>query len=154
MVTPYGRTFTLKTALEHVECWNCSDGSTGTIPGGTLILVEYANDSTRTTVMVKDGEGPKGRMGLTLENKPDGSPPQQKAGYRFIVENQALGAAIGVPMPKKTADLVGDIIAYETGEADDEQTDRLFDTLRETGIGAKLQGHYSSRMYPWEISTN
>lgn len=43
-------------------------------------------------------------------------------------------------------DLVGEIIAYESGESDAARTEALFEHLRTTGIGRQLQGHYSSRM--------
>ena len=131
---PYGQTFALKAALVNVECWNKTGKERFTLPAGTLLKLEHVNDSTSTTCMAQDPEEP----GKALELYP--------GAYRWIVENQALGAAIGVPMPKRTADLVGDIIAYESGQAGARQAKRLFRTLKETGIGAKLQGHYSSRM--------
>ncbi len=138
---PYGQTFALKTALENVECWNMTGNERFTLPAGTLLKLEHCYDSFHTTCMAQNP---------AAQTKVFPAIPEAlelfPGAYRFIVENQALGAAIGVPMPKKTADLVGDIIAYESGEADEKQTKRLFKTLKKTGIGSKLQGHYSSRM--------
>lgn len=150
---PYGETFTLKTPLENLECWNHGD-CMATLPVGETVKLDSVSDATHTTLSL-----PKRPDGIPVTFK-DGRPytgvehqhPREDRkytgsnGYRFIVENQALGAAIGVPMPKKTMDLVGDIMAYESGEADEKTVKRLFRTLRKTGIGSRLQGHYSSRM--------
>jgi hypothetical protein len=150
---PYGQTFALKTALENVKCWNFTTDQTFTVPAGLLVRLENVDDATHTTVCVVDSEGKAPGIELTYIPRyfahiasTHELQPITALGYRFIVENQALGSAIGIPMPKKTADLVGDIIAYESGMADEKQTKRLFKTLKTTGIGSKLQGHYSSRM--------
>lgn len=129
---PYGKTFALKRALENVECWNKSSDERYTLPVGTLLKVEHVNDATHTTCMAQDKHGK--------------APELFPGCYRWIVENQALGDAIGITMPNKTGDLVGDIIAYAIGDATPKQAKRLFTTLRKTGIGRKLQGHYSRRM--------
>lgn len=139
---PYGQTFPLLSDLTNVECWNFTDNSRYTLPKGTMLKVEHVNDATHTTCMVIVPKPPLREDGC---QPADVSPIAHNA-WRFIVENQALAAAIGVPMPKKTADLVGDIIAYESGTASPKRTKKLFSTLRKTGIGRKLQGHYSSRM--------
>ena len=142
MKPPYGQNFVLTTPLEDVECWNRTDGKLWTIPAGTTVLVCHVNDATHTTVQVVAGPAlvmRHGALGLPLSSLED-------VGYRFIVENQTLGDAIGVEMPKRTADLIGDLIAYESGEATPTQTRRLFRKLKSTGIGSRLQGHYSSRM--------
>lgn len=150
---PYGQAFVLKTALENVECWNHGD-CMATLPAGEVVELVCVNDATHTTIRLPNQED-----GIPVAFK-DGRPytgikhqhPRENReyvggnGYRFIAENQALGAAIGVPMPKKTADLVGDIIAHESGQADEKTTKRLFKTLKKSGIGSKLQGRYSSRM--------
>ena len=41
-----------------------------------------------------------------------------------------------------TNDLVGQIIAYEGGEMDDEEIVEFFQYLIDTGLAAQLQGHY------------
>jgi len=41
-----------------------------------------------------------------------------------------------------TFDLVGTIIAYESGELDDEATVELFQHLIDTGLAWSLQGYY------------
>ena len=71
--------------------------------------------------------------------------PSVQRGYRFIINNEELGKALGVPIPKKTEDLVGDILAYETGAASPSQTKKLFKSLKKSGTDQKLQRHYSSR---------
>lgn len=132
MKIPYGKTFVLKTELTGIECWNRTDGERFTLPAGTLLKLEHVNDATHTTCMAQTEGGESREMFPGC--------------YRWIVENQALGVAIGVRMPKRTGDLVGDIMAYESGEATPKQEKRLFSTLHRTGIGRRLQGHYSSRM--------
>jgi hypothetical protein len=62
------------------------------------------------------------------------------------VNNEILSEAIGIELPRKTADIVGDLIAYEENHASPSQVKRLFKTLKKTGLGLKLQGHYSSKM--------
>lgn len=126
---PYRQVFTLQTPLENVECWNKTGPERYTLPIGTLLLIEHAYDSTRTTCMAQERDLP----GIAKELFP--------GAYRFIIENQALGAAIGHKMPKRTADLIGDIIAYENGEASPAAIKRLF----KNPVCRKLQGHYSSR---------
>jgi hypothetical protein len=41
---------------------------------------------------------------------------------------------------------INNIINYEAGNLNKTKTKQLFNKLRKTGIGYKLQGHYSSRM--------
>ena len=139
-VAPYGRKFFTSMPLIGVECWNFTGGEKHTLPTGTILEVERVYDATHTTCMLCDESGDHPGIMLSLK---DGT---QQRGYRFIVENQQLGKSIGHPMPKKTQDMIGDLLAYESGNADGKQTKRLFRTLRKTGIGSKLQGHYSSRM--------
>ena len=142
---PYHKTFKLLKPLEKVRCWNFVSNDTFTVQAGLLITLNHPNDATSTTVCVvdKDGKAP----GILLNYVPHGrTEPVQQLGYRFTVNNLVLGDAIGIPMPERTYDLVGDILAYETGKATDRQTKRLFTHLRKTGLGKQLQGHYSSRM--------
>lgn len=126
IVAPYGQTFALKSPLANVECWNRNDHERFTLPAGTLLKLEHANDAKHTTCMASREMFP--------------------GCYRWIVGNVELEAAIGIEIPHVTGDLIGELIAYESGEATPKQTRQLFTTLRKTGIGSKLQGHYSSRM--------
>jgi hypothetical protein len=150
---PYGKTFQLKAALVDVECWNFSTPQRFTVPAGLLVRLDTIADTTHTTVCVVDEAGEASGIELGYvptfhHHIPSTHDRTQRTaiGYRFIVENQILGEAIGIEMPKTTSDLVGDLIAYETGTTDDKTTKRLFKTLKKTGIGSRLQGHYSSRM--------
>lgn len=45
-------------------------------------------------------------------------------------------------MKQATHNLMGDIIAYENGELDEEQTAELFQRLVDTGLAWSLQGSY------------
>jgi hypothetical protein len=134
---PYGQIFNLQSPLEQVESWNHTDGSLTTIPAGEAVRVLHVYDSSSTTIQSCREEG------LEVRCPADG---KSSIGYRFIVNNVALSKAIGVQLPVRTRDLVGEIIAYENGQAAAPQTRRLFRTLRRTGLGKGLQGHYSSRM--------
>lgn len=150
---PWKQTFKLKHDLTEVECWNFTSGDKFTLPAGTLVRLENVNDSTSITVCVVDEKGNAPGIELTyvptyhahIKSTHDRTPVVQR-GYRFICENQKLSAAIGIPLPEKQYDLVGEIMAYESGQASPTRTKKLFSTLRKTGIGKKLQGHYSSRM--------
>jgi len=137
---PYGQTFKLNQPILSVECWNFTRGELFDLPVGTSISLECVNDAKHTTVCVRDSNGRANGLPLMFKNG------TTQTGYRFIVENQCLGRAIGLEMPKRTMDLVGDLIRYEEGKSNEKQTKRLFNTLRKTGIGNRLQGHYSSRM--------
>lgn len=129
---PYHKTFTLLADIPNVECWNWTSGKTVTLPKGATLKVIQVYDATHTTCSIVDEKGE------TVEFAP--------SGYRWIINNTALSKAIGAYVPRRTGDLVGDLIAYESGESSPKQTARLFKKLRKTGIGRKLQGHYSSRM--------
>lgn len=146
MQVPYGQSFVLRRPLTDVECWNSSRDSTSSFAVGETITLCRVYDATHTTVVCAEKDG---RPLTNKDGTPDlytvGTQQYPRHGYRFIVPNQILGEAIGIEMPATTPDLVGDLIAYETGEATPEQEAALFETLRETGIGKKLQGHYSSR---------
>lgn len=158
VVSPYNQKFVLKQTLVDVECWNCTDGSTGTILAGTEIEVHHVHDSTSTTISVKSGPAlvlaepyiqirppccglaDPGLMGLPLNRHADGSAPAQVLGYRFIVNNLVLGEAIGVPMLEKTRDLVGEIIAAESGELSDDELRDTIKALKADGSFRDLQG--------------
>jgi hypothetical protein len=134
----YGKDFVLRSPLEQVRCWNCTDGSTGSFAVGETITVVCIYDAHSTTILCKEADG------RPLTNK-DGT-PQRTEGYRFIVPNAMLNSAIDADVPLTTPDLIGDIIAYEEGTASPEQEQALFETLRESGLGYKLQGHYGRSM--------
>lgn len=130
----YGQTFTLKIPLPAVECWNRSDGSTGSFQAGETVLVLGPYDTTRTTIRCAEEDG---RPLVRRDGAADPHP-----GYRFIVPNALLGRAIDADVPEQTEDLIGALIAYEEGEATPAQEQALLESLRESGLGAKLQGRY------------
>jgi hypothetical protein len=149
--SPYGQTATTARELTGVECWNFISRDTFTLPAGTRLRIDNPSDATKTVVCVVDECGEA--VGLRLTYTPTRFPhilaidgPVHQTGYRFIVCNGALAEATGLPIPTRTFDLVGELIAYETGKASTKRVRRLFGRLRETGIGSRLQGHYSSRM--------
>lgn len=128
--TFYNQTYPALSEIKDVECWNRTDGSTGTIPAGTPVLVCHAYDSSHTTVQIENG------LPLNGDDK--------DIGYRFIVKNVVLNKALNIKLPVKTFDLVGNIIAHETGNLSEKKTNKLLGVLKKSGIGAKLQGRYSS----------
>lgn len=153
----YNLKVVLQKDLTNVECWNCIDDSTGTIPAGTTIEVCHVNDATHTTIQVESGPAlicvdryyqpqppacsiKPGLMGLKLNLKPDGSKPQQKHGFRFIIPNAMLRAATGLPYPDRTRDLVGEIMAAESGELDDDELRETIKALKADGSFRGLQG--------------
>lgn len=131
----YGRDFTLLLPLEKVECWNQTDDSYGNIPAGHTIHVCHANDATRTTILAS-------KEGMPIFHK-DGT-PNKSLGYRFIVPNTILGPAIGQPMPATTPDLIGDIIAVESGPSTRKQRQHVIRALKGTSLGAKMKHRYGS----------
>jgi hypothetical protein len=161
----YGKKFVLLAPMNKVECWNQSDGCWANFAAGETIQAVHAYDPFNTVILWSGAMDDKqeGRP-LTRKNgtpalhvprtfddgsgKPyfPGAEPTPLLGYRFIVNNDVLGKAIGVKLPRKTRDLVGEIMAYEDGTASPGQVKRLFGALKRTGLGSRLQGHYSSRM--------
>jgi hypothetical protein len=139
MSSAYGKSYVLIQPIEKAECWNCTDDSYGSFAVGETLHVLHVYDAFHTTCRCAEEDG------RPLFNK-DGTKNEKQEGYRFIVNNEVLGRAIGVEMPKQTADLVGDIIAYESGDMSAEQEGEFLDGLRESGLGQKLQGHYGRRM--------
>ena len=133
----YNADHVLKTPLLNVECWNCTNGSTASFNRGETIRALHVYDKYNTVIECKEPEG------RPLTDK-DGTPGNGTLGYRFIVPNLALAFAIDAHVSLESEDLVGDIIAYESGELASPK--RLFKKLKESGIGNKLQGYYSSRM--------
>jgi hypothetical protein len=140
---PWKQVFKLNKDVNGVECWNLSkrDGVFN-LPAGQLVRLDNVNDKTSITVCCVDETGKS--VGITLGGF--WANGHAKRGYRFIIPNGVLSEAIGIPLPKSQRDLVGEIIAYESGKASPKQADALFTTLRKTGLGRQLQGHYSSRM--------
>lgn len=109
--TIYDKTYTLKSPLHHLKCWNFTDGSTASFRIGDKIKVECVNDATTTVISCISSGGRKTSNG--------------SQGYRFIVNNLALAKAIGVDIPERTEDIVGDIIALENGTASPETAKRI-----------------------------
>jgi hypothetical protein len=138
--SPYGKTAVLKQDIRGVECWNFTDNSKWNLPCGTRIHIDNVQDATHTTVCVIDENGQA--PGVPCPNA-DGS---DRIGYRFIINNTTLSQATGIHIPRKTRDIVGEIMAYESGEMIGAQQVKLFRRMKKTGIGRYLQGHYSSKM--------
>lgn len=151
----YGKTFKLLKDLPNVESWNHTDDSVATIPAGAEIEVIHAHDANSTLVQphieakenINGDPIPGDWKGIPVR-KLDGSKPHDfpevgsSVGYLFIVPNQILGEAIGVPIAAQTYDLTGQILAYESGELDDEGILALFQQLVNTGMAWQLQGSY------------
>jgi len=68
--------------------------------------------------------------------------------YNFEENYKVVNVPASTPEAKPTAHdkFIDGIIQYESGEATPEQERKLFKKLKTSGIGKKLQGHYSSRM--------
>lgn len=128
----YGKTVVLKKELRDIECWNWIGPDRVILPAGTSIRTLHANDATQTTIGVTEPRG----LDFSL---PDGS---TRTGYRFIVPNDLLREATGLPFPQKTQDLVGDILRFEGGEMDEQETREFLGGLRKAGLLGQLQGSY------------
>lgn len=94
---PYGDKFVLNESIANVECWNLTRNQGFILPKGTEIELCNAYDSSHTTVLV---------------HTPNNEPLYPYA-YRFIVPNGLLGKVIGIEMPAKTRDIIGEIIEAE-----------------------------------------
>ena len=123
----YSKTLPLNQELSGVECWNLTGGERFTLPAGTLIRIEHAYDSTNATCMAVNAAGEAVAL---FPNA-----------YRWIIPNAELSRVTGAKLPKRSRDIVGEILAYESGQATPKQAARL---LR-SPVCRKLQGHYSSR---------
>jgi hypothetical protein len=134
--SPYGKTVVLTEALTGVECWNFIDGSEHTLPKGSLLQLEYATESDSTVCMLVDETGESPGISLVVN---DGG---KQLGYRFIVKNKDLNRLANAGLPAKTYDIVGNIMAYETGTLDESETMTLFQRLKSGGMLSQLQGHY------------
>lgn len=147
-VVPFRQTFRLLTPLVNVQCDNFVGHDEFTVPAGLLVRLEHPRSTTEIVVCVVDDKGEAPGIELTyvptyhvhIASTHDRTPIKQ-TGYRFVVGLQALGAAIGIEIPMTVPDLVGDMIAHETGTLDRSGTRRLVRTLRKTGTNG-LQGHY------------
>jgi len=121
--------------LQHpvqAECWNFTSGEIFTLPAGTMIELEHGYDATHTSCMVTGDAGDHPGMLLPCN---DGN---VRRGYRFIIENQALGLATKLDIPKRTYDMVGEIIQLETTGLPIRRTRKLLKALK----GNRLQGSY------------
>ena len=136
----YGVTVPLLEDVKGVECWNFTDRSKHDLPAGTLVTLDNENDATHTTVClgVKDEYGRTSGMPLI---RADG---QTQLGYRFIIPNKVLRKATGLKVPLRTGDLVGNIIAFESGELTVDQAEKLLRKLKKSGMLGGLQGSYSA----------
>jgi len=133
----YGVIVPLLEDVRGVECWNFTDRSKHDLAAGTLVTADNVNDATHTTVCVRDKDGNAPGILLTWDNG------QKQMGYRFIIPNKVLRKATGLRVPFRTDDLVGDIIAYESGELTEAESKGLLQRLKKKGMLSGLQGHYS-----------
>jgi hypothetical protein len=141
MTIPYGTIHKLAKPLYRVRCENYSgDYSRHVLAAGQLVRLNNVSSARETSITVVDVSDKSPGIEIRLNTG------RMVLGYRFEVNNEALGEAIGIEFPETTPDLLGDLIEYESGGASPSQTLRLFRELRRSGIGAKLQGHYISRM--------
>ena len=135
--SPYGKVVILTGPATNVECWNfTAAGSTHTLPTGTRLVLEHVYDSDSTTCMLVDEAGH--RPGILLKRE-DGT---KQVGYRFIINNADLNRLSDAKLPKKAYDVVGAMMAYESGDLNKKETLRLFKHLKSEGLLSKLQGHY------------
>jgi hypothetical protein len=105
------------------------------------VRIEHVSEETSTVVTLVDekGEAP----GVELVRK-DGV---KQLGYRFIVDNVKLAQATGLEVPRKTRDVVAEMMAWEAGELNEESTQSLFEKLNEDGLLSQLQGCYGRQAH-------
>jgi hypothetical protein len=145
--TPYGETVEITNKIP-AECWNFTDGAIWEIPQNTKVKISNIHDAFHTSVMLERCTTTKVDTAYTLapylENEING---KVQRGYKFIINNKVLNenSTLVTKIPEVTDDIIGDLIAYETNTATKKQAKKLFSTLKKTGLGKKLQGHYSSR---------
>ena len=66
--------------------------------------------------------------------------------HDFKINYTVLELPKGFRAKAHEEDFIDRLIAYESGEMNTTKTKAFFKELKQTGIGHKLQGHYSSRM--------
>ena len=137
----YGKTVVLNEPVFDVECWNFTDKSLHMLTAGSRVRIEHVHDQTSTVVMLVDEIG--NAPGVELVRK-DGV---KQMGYRFIVDNVKLAKVTGLNVPVKTRDVVAEMMAWESGELDEEATVSLFEKLNEDGLLGKLQGCYGRQAH-------
>lgn len=144
--TVYGRSFTLLLPLNGIECWNHNNNAVGKFQVGETITVNHVYDATHTTITCAEKEGRPvfldGKVMLWNGHEYGTEQGKPVMGYRFIAPNEALANAIGKKMPKHTIDIVGDIIAVESGTGTQVQARRVASVLQGTSIGDKFKRRY------------
>jgi hypothetical protein len=127
---PYGLEKVTIAALTGLESWNITGKERFDLPVGTRIHINHVSDASSTVVTTVN------TMSVAIPHPDNGN------AYRFIVPNLELGKALGMDLPEKTKDLVGDIIAFESGEMDEDEAREFLTDLKETGLAYRLQGSY------------
>lgn len=128
---PESKRVKLVQPLTDVECWNSTKGATATLPAGTEIEIQGPGGNKSTTIQAGWSENDGG---IPLS---DGT-----VGYRFIVPNDQLAAAIGREVEDQF-DVVGQLMAFDEGELDREETIALFQHLVTSGIIKSIEGRYA-----------
>jgi hypothetical protein len=105
------------------------------IPAGCQLLLEHTASSTATVVRISPSGTTTAGIPITVGGVP-------RIGYRFIVNNQALGAALGLDLPPVTRDLVGEMLDFEEGVMPETEQFSFLTELQQTGLLGNLQGSY------------
>lgn len=100
----YGIVAKLQESMHAVECWNFSNQVLLDLQIGSFVKIgmPYGAQSTTVTHVNEDGKA--------LAH------PGNNMAYRFIVPNEVLKKATGLPIPDINLDVVGAIIEAESGE--------------------------------------